>query len=181
MPVVDHYRHLERFDRLEERMECAVVDGIVAHDRMKVKAEHAEVFDRVFGFADRVLTLERIDGAPGVNDAFGMALLHRGNVIVGTRRGVDGRFEIERHQHGLDAGIGKVLHHRGFVFRHPAAAPVLRQRVDVGLLARDPFLGVGIAVEVDDAHVNRRPSSPTPSPPDLFWTPSRRWKAGNRS
>jgi len=56
---------------------------------------------------------------------------------------VNRRFEIERDQHRLDAGIGEVLHDGGFFFRYPAAAPVFRQRVDVGLLARDPLFGVG--------------------------------------
>src|SRR5262249_2044214 len=36
--------------------------------------------------------------------------------------------------------------------RDPAAVPVLRQRLDVRPLARDPFLRARVAMEIDDTH-----------------------------
>ena len=61
---VDHHRHLERVDRLEQRVERAVVDREMAHDRVEVEAQHAEISDRVLGFANCIVALERIDRTP---------------------------------------------------------------------------------------------------------------------
>src|SRR5437773_6570862 len=92
-----------------------------------------------------------------------MALPHGVHVFVGDGRRLDRRFQIERHQQRLDAGVGEVFQDLLFGLRRPAAAPVFRQRLDVGSLASDPFPGSRIAVKIDDPHkrYGRTRSSPS--------------------
>ncbi len=101
----------------------------------------------IAGFA-----LERIDSRPGLNDPFGVALLHRGDKIVRTRRGADRRLQVESHQNCFDSGGDEFLHNFRFRFRRPGAVPVFGQRIDIRLLAGDPFARVRIAMNVDNSH-----------------------------
>ena len=106
----------------------------------------------VLGFGDRGLALERIDRRPRLDDAIAVALLHGVHVVVGAWRRVHGRLEIERDEHRLDARCREIRDDVRFFFRHPAAAPILRKRIDVRLLARNPLRRIRIAMEIDDPH-----------------------------
>ena len=63
-----------------------------------------------------------------------------------------GGFQVERYQNRFDSRFREILHHLFFGFRYPGAIPVGGQRVHVRLLARDPFLRIRIAVQVDNSH-----------------------------
>ena len=131
------------------------------HDRVEMKSQHPEFPDGAPGLTDGSLSLERIDCAPGMNDAIRVALLHRRNEIVRTRRRSDGRFEIQRHQNGLDASVGELPDHRLFGLRRPRSVPVFGQCVDVRLLAGDPLPRVGVTMKINDPHVSPfRPGRP---------------------
>ena len=68
--------------------------------------------------------------------------------------GVDDRgFQVERHQNRFDSRVREILHDfLSSVFATQDAIPIFGQRVHIGLLAGDPFLGVWVAVNVDDSH-----------------------------
>ena len=59
---------------------------------------------------------------------------------------------VDLHVRSPDARVGEFLHHLVFLLPGPGAVPVFGQRLDIGALAFDPGLGVGIAVQIDDAH-----------------------------
>src|SRR6187401_257532 len=82
---VDHHRHFESVDGFPERIKSALVDGEMAHDRMKMKTEKFELLDRLSGVLDRALAFERIDRAPGLTNHGGMTVAHLRNILIGTR------------------------------------------------------------------------------------------------
>ena len=61
---VDHHRHAEPGDGLEQRVQGRLVDRVVPHDRVEVEAEHAVLADRGDRVGDRLLALERVDRPP---------------------------------------------------------------------------------------------------------------------
>src|ERR1700682_785499 len=126
------------------------------HNGMEVEAQHSKIIDRVFCFTNSGLALEWIDRPPSLNDPVRMPFLHRRHVIVRAGRRRDGCFEIERHQDRLYARIREILDNFFFHLRDPSPLPVLRQRIHVRWLARDPLLGVGVAMNVDDSHKTPR-------------------------
>ena len=75
-----------------------------------------------------------------------------GEKIVRARRRADGGFEVQSDENRFDARRGEFRDDFFLFFWHPRAIPVFRERVNVGLLARDPLARVGIAMEVDDSH-----------------------------
>ena len=68
---IDHHRHAERGDLLEQRVVARIVDREVLHDRMEVEADQLEIVHRMPGLVDRVLALGRLDRAPRLDDALG--------------------------------------------------------------------------------------------------------------
>src|SRR6266568_9443514 len=122
------------------------------HDRMEVKADHAQLIDGLLRLLDRDVALGRLHRPPGLDDALGMPLPHSMNVFIGARRRRDRRLEVEHHQHRLDPRVGEVSDHLLLLPGDPAAVPVLGERLDVGALAGDPLFGAGIAVQIDDSH-----------------------------
>src|SRR3990172_524691 len=143
---IDHHRDFKLVDGFPKRIEPAFVDGEMAHDRMEVKTEELQIFDRSFRVFNGALALQGIDRRPGLPDHAGMIVAHPGNVFIGARRRAGDRFDIEGYEHGLDARLFKIRDPLRFAFRCPGAVPVLRQRFDVGSLGFDPGLGVGITV-----------------------------------
>src|SRR5712691_6231906 len=142
------------------------------HDRMEVKADHAQLIDGLLRLLDRDVALGRLHRPPGLDDALGMPLPHSMNVFIGARRRRDRRLEVERHQHRLDSRIGEIPDHLFLLPGDPAAVPVLGERLDVGALAGDPLFGAGIAVQIDDSHAafSRSSSAVTHSTSVFFET-----------
>src|SRR5258707_3000058 len=122
------------------------------HDRMEVKADHAQLIDGLLRLLDRDVALGRLHRAPSLDDALGMPLPHSMNVLIGARGRRDRRLEVERHQHRFDPRVGEVPDHLFLLLGDPAAVPVLGERLDIGTLAGDPLPCAGIAVKIDDSH-----------------------------
>src|SRR5258707_8872181 len=80
------------------------------HDRGGMEANEPELLHRNFCLLQYIpfLWFKR---APALDDALGMALPHGVHIIVADRPGLDGGLEIQRHQTGLDAGVGELLDH----------------------------------------------------------------------
>jgi len=78
----------------------------VLHDRVEVKAAEAVLLHRFLRLVLYVL-LERIERAPALDDALRVPLPHRVDVVVADRLRPDGRFEVERDEQRLDAGVGE--------------------------------------------------------------------------
>src|SRR5258706_11231694 len=93
-----------------------------------------------------------------------MALPHGVHIFVRHRRRLDCRLEIERDEAGLHARFGEFLQHLVLGLADPLALPVLGERRDVRPLARDPLLGAGIAVQIDDSHYSITLSARSSSP-----------------
>src|SRR5215831_11502605 len=91
---VDHYRNFESVDRLPKRVEFAIVDGEMAHDRMEVKSEKLEHFNGFFGVLDGLRSLPRIDGRPRLANHARITIAHFGDVLVGARRRAGNRFDV---------------------------------------------------------------------------------------
>src|SRR4029078_3460911 len=108
---IDHHRNLESVDGFPKRVQLAVVDRKMTHDRMKVKSEKLELFDRSLRFLDRLSALERIDGRPCLTNHARIAITHRGDVFIRARRRAGNRFDIEGHEHRLYTGSFEFLPH----------------------------------------------------------------------
>src|SRR4029077_19083322 len=119
---------------------------------MKMKSQHAQVLNRMPGFSYRSFAFERIDRRPSLNDAVWVALLHGRYVIVRARRWAHRGCEIKRDENRFHACSSEVFHYLTFALGFPGSIPIFGQRVDVGLLAANPFLGVGITMNVNDSH-----------------------------
>src|ERR1044071_3662878 len=129
---IDHHRNLESIDSFPKRVQLAVVDRKMTHDRMKVKSEKLELFDRSLRFLDRLPALEWIDGRPCLTDHAGIAITHRGDVFIRARRRAGNRFDIEGNEHRLHTGSFELLHHLRFALPRPGAIPIFCQCFDVG-------------------------------------------------
>ena len=150
---IDHHRRFQLVDNLEERVMLAVIDRKMPHNGVEMETEHAVHLDRLFRLADRDLTLERVDRAPGLDHAVRMAFPHAGDVFVRTRRRVDRGFQIERDQHGVHTGGRELGDHIVLFLGQPFAVPVLGKCAHIGALAVDPGLGVRVTVQIDNAHL----------------------------
>src|SRR5258708_34627361 len=120
--------------------------------RVDVKPDQAEPAHRLFRLVDRHFAFRRLQLAPSLDDPLRMALPHGVHVLVGDGRRLDRRFQIERHQQRFDPGVREFADNVVLGLRGPAAIPVFGERVHVRALARDPFLGAGVAVQIDDSH-----------------------------
>src|SRR4029077_5969333 len=108
--------------------------------------------DRVFILGECHLTFEGIDCTPGLNDSIRVPLSHSRYKFIGAGRSARRCFEIQCNQDSLDTCIAEVFDHVTFDLRCPRPIPILGQRINVWLLTCDPFLGIGITVNVDDSH-----------------------------
>src|ERR1700688_35970 len=60
--------------------------------------------------------------------------------------------QIKGHENCLYTGTAEILHDLLFALRDPGTVPIFSQCVNVRLLAGDPFLCVGITVNVNNPH-----------------------------
>src|SRR5580704_7969233 len=83
-----------------------------------------------------------------------MALLHGRHEIIRAWRSAHDRLEIKRDKNCFHAGAGEVVDYLFFALGCPRPIPILGQRVNIRLLARDPLFRIGITMNVDDSHGN---------------------------
>jgi hypothetical protein len=149
---VDHHRHTEARDRLEQRAQRRVVDAEVPHDRVEVEPDDAVDLHGLLGVADRLLALERVDRAPRRDELVGVVVAQLRDVGVAARRRPGHRLDVEGDEHRLEPVGLQVRDDVGLLLGHPGLLPVRRQGLDVGALRGDPRRGAGVAVQIDLSH-----------------------------
>ena len=124
----------------------------MAHDRVKVKAEHAEFMDRFFGIFYGGFAFKRVDRPPRLQDHSPVVVAHLGDVLIGAGRCARNGFNVKGHEYGLGPGLLELLYNLRLSLARPGAVPVFRQRFYIRPLRFDPGIRVGIAMKVDDSH-----------------------------
>src|SRR5205814_2277749 len=61
--------------------------------------------------------------------------------------------QIQRYKAGLNTSAFELRNDFGFWLRSPFPLPITGKRLDIGSLARDPFLRARIGMQVDFTHV----------------------------
>src|SRR5580704_9622447 len=177
---IDHHRNPQFVDHFKQPVQSLIVHSEVTHDGMKVKAQHSQIPDRMLDLLHRRLAFERINCRPSVNDSLRMALLHRRHKVVGAGWRANRGFQIKGHENCLYPSAAEILHDLLFALSDPGTVPIFSQCGNVRLLAGDPFLCVGITVNVNNPHATVSPSqrslhrvwfSGRLSPPASTWKP----------
>jgi hypothetical protein len=79
---VDHHWPTQSANRLEKRMRGGIVHRVMPHDRMKMEAEDPMLLHRGDRLGDRLVAVERIDGAPCLDEGARMTVTQAGHIAA---------------------------------------------------------------------------------------------------